>query len=539
MRPIPFATALFLFAAVAACASAPPSALTAEDRIRADVAYLADDLRAGREPGTEGYDAAAAYVVKRMKAAGLKPASKSGWRQDVPMRSSTRVLEAARLSMSSASGSSELIPLDDFLIGRAFDAPSVSVTGALVYVGYGVVAPEDGVDDYRGLDVAGKIVVAFSGAPPAMNSEKRAYYSDSDVKRGAAETRGAVGFVSLMTKNDADKDAWKRVRGRAANAGMTWLDPDGAPYSAAPGIKAVTSLSVAGAEKLFAGEQTGYAALQAAEAKGEGAPKGFALAKTATIAGAFTLSDFKSANVIGVIEGSDPKLRDEVVLLTAHLDHIGVSKAAEPGADAINNGALDNAAGVATLIEAADAFRRAGARPRRSIAFAALTGEEQGLIGSDYLARNPAFGGRKIVADVNLDMPVALYPFTDVIAFGAERSTLGPVVEKAARSMGLALAPDPMPEENIFIRSDHYSFVQQGAPSVFLVPGFANGGAEAFRSFLKEHYHQPSDDISLPIDYGALARFTELNFRIARALADANEAPRWVEGDFFGEKFSK
>ncbi|NWG91870.1 MAG: M20/M25/M40 family metallo-hydrolase [Parvularculaceae bacterium] len=538
MRVMRYAAASFLFAA-AACASAPEPAATAEDRIRADVAFLADDQRTGREPGTKGYDAAADYVVKRMKAAGLKPASKAGWRQDVPMRSSVRVIDAARFSVSSASGAFDLAHLDDFLLARAFDAPSISVSGPLVYVGYGVVAPEDGVDDYRGLDVAGKIVVAFDGAPPAMNTEKRAYYSSGDVKRRTAEARGAIGFVSIMTKAQAEKDDWDRYRARALNAVMAWLRPDGSPHSAAPGVKAVASLSAPGAEKLFVGERADYAALQAAEAAGEGAPEGFALSKTATLAGAYDLSDLASANVIGVIEGADPSIRDEVILLTAHLDHIGVSRSAKPGEDAINNGALDNAGGVATLIEAARLFVANGERPRRTIAFVALTGEETGLLGSDYLARYPAFGGKKVVANINLDMPIALYPFTDVIAFGAERSSLGPVVAEAAASMGLALSPDPMPEENIFIRSDHYSFVKQGAPAVFLVPGFANGGAAAFEAFLKDRYHRPSDDVAQPIDYAALARFTELNVKIARALANGDETPAWIEGDFFGEMFAR
>ncbi len=531
--------AAIFFAALAACASTPELAATPTERIRADVAYLADDARMGREPGTAGYDDAADYVAGRMKAVGLKPATKSGWRQQVPMRSSQRDLDAARFSVSAGSSQTDFLHLDDFIVGRSYAEPAFSVTAPLVYVGYGVSAPADGYDDYAGLDVAGKIIVAFGGAPPAFNTEKRAYYSDRDVKLNTAESRGAVGFVTLMTKEDAEHDDWKTGLRYVKSLGMAAIGPDGAPMMAAPKITASASLSVAGATKLFAGERVEFAALQAGEAQGKGAPKGFALAKSATLSGASILGDVKSANIIGVIEGADPALRDEVILLSAHLDHIGLSKSAKPGEDAINNGALDNAGGVAVLIEAANAFARSGERPKRTIAFVALTAEEKGLIGSDYLARYPAFGGKRIAANVNLDMPIALYPFTDVVAFGAERSSIGPIVAEAAKSMGLALSPDPLPEENLFVRSDHYSFVQQGAPSVFLVPGFANGGEAAFASFLKDHYHKPSDDLALPIDYDALARFTELNFRVARALANAPQSPAWVEGDFFGEMFSK
>ncbi len=261
--------------------------------------------------------------------------------------------------------------------------------------------------------------------------------------------------------------------------------------------------------------------------------------RTATISGASTLSDARSDNIIGVIEGSDPALRNEVVLLTAHLDHIGVVPGAKAGEDAINNGALDNSGGIAVLLEAARAFKVSGVRPKRTIAFAAVTAEEKGLLGAEYLARHPAFGKKRLVANVNLDMPIALYPFTDVIAFGAERSSIGPAVARAAESMGLTLSPDPIPDENLFIRSDHYAFVKEGTPAVFLVPGFASGGDNAFADFLKNHYHKPTDDLTLPIDYDALARFAELNYRIARDLADGAETPAWTKGDFFGTMFAK
>lgn len=521
---------------LAACASVEEPAASGE-RIRADIAFLADDARAGREAGTPGYDAAADFVVRRMKEIGLEPAGASGWFQDVPLRSAVRDMSAARLSLRTDGKATDLIHLEDFIAGRSFRAPAYDISAPLVYAGYGVTAPAEGVDDYAGLDVSGKIVVVFAGAPPTLNTEKRAYYSDSDIKLENAAARGAVGFISMPTKADADKGQWPRIVSNASSAGMTFIDADGG--APAPDLEAGAHLNVSGAGKVFAGERSEYAALQAKEAEGAGAPKGFPLAKTARLAGASTLADSRSANVIGIIKGGDPALADEVILLTAHLDHIDVVKSAAPGEDAINNGALDNASGVAVMLEAARMIAQSGKRPRRTIAFVALTAVEKGLLGSEYLALRPAFGGRRIVANVNLDMPVMLYPFSDIVAFGAERTTIGPVVAKAAKEMGVALAPDPFPEENIFIRSDHYSFVKEGAPAVYLMPGFANGGAEAFGAFLKNNYHRPSDDLSQPIDYEALARFAELNRRIARALADAPSAPAWVDGDFFGEMFAK
>lgn len=537
---------LLILAVTAVVAAAAPTASlakneaeTAETRIRSDMTYLADDARMGREAGSKGYDDAAKYAVKRMKAVGLKPADGKNWRQEVRLRSAVRDVAAARLVLRDGDQQTGLTHLEDYIIGQNFDPGTFDVTAPIVYAGYGVTAPEEGIDDYAGIDVAGKIVVIFGGAPPTLNNEKRAYYSSGRVKNLNAAAHGAVGMIGIQTVESANRAPWERFVSGVGRASMATIGDDGRAEVTAPSIVAGASLSGAGAGKLFAGEKLDFATLQAEEAKGKGAPPGFDLRKTIRLAGASQLSDKTSANVIGVIEGADPVLKNEVVLLTAHLDHIGLSPSAKPGEDAINNGALDNSSGVAVLLEAARMFKESGAPPKRTIAFVALTAEEKGLLGSDYLARHPAYAGKRAVSDVNLDMPIAIYPFTDVIAFGAERSSLGPVVADAARSMGVALAEDPLPQENLFIRSDHYSFVRQGIPSVFLAPGWANGGEKAFGEFLKDHYHKPSDDLSLPIDYDALARFADLNFRIARALADAPTAPVWNSGDFFGAKFSK
>ena len=246
---------------------------------------------------------------------------------------------------------------------------------------------------------------------------------------------------------------------------------------------------------------------------------------------------FRAPNVIGVIPGSDPKLKDEYVVITAHLDHVGMSRGS--GADKIHNGAMDNASGVATMLEAARAFVTDGKPPRRSIMFVAVAAEEQGLLGSRFLARNPLVGSGRMVANVNLDMPILLYDFQDVIAFGAEHSTMGPIVSAAAAKMNIALSPDPVPSQNLFVRSDHYSFVQAGIPAVFLVPGFKNGGDEAFREFERKHYHQVSDDLSLPFDWNAAAKFAKINYMIAREIADRDEAPLWYEGNSYGERYAK
>jgi len=239
-----------------------------------------------------------------------------------------------------------------------------------------------------------------------------------------------------------------------------------------------------------------------------------------------------SANVAGVIEGSDPALKDEVVVLSAHLDHVGTCP--EVKGDTLCNGAMDNAMGVASMIEVAHGFKHLKARPKRSVLFLAVTAEEKGLVGADYFAQNPTFPKGNLVANVNLDMPLITYDFKDVVAFGAERSSIGPAVARAGATLGIALVPDPQPEQGLFTRSDHYRFVQQGIPAVFLVTGPGGEGAAAMAAFLETHYHQPSDDMKLPFKWGAAARFVALNLAIARELADMPARPSWNKGDFFG-----
>ncbi|VAW01133.1 Gll4423 protein, partial [hydrothermal vent metagenome] len=275
-----------------------------------------------------------------------------------------------------------------------------------------------------------------------------------------------------------------------------------------------------------------------AEADAEGvSPSGFDLAVTISMQGAQTSKTVTSPNVVGLIPGSNPDMKDEYIVLSAHLDHTGIDqKKIDAGEDGINNGAFDNAMGVATMLEAATRLREASLG--RSVLILAVTAEEKGLLGADYFAHYPTVDGDALAADVNLDMPVVLYPFTDVIAFGAERSSIGPIVRTAAAKMGITLSPDPMPEQNLFVRSDHYRFVEKGVPAVFLVVGFANGGEEKINDFRKNHYHKPSDDTSLPILYDEAARFAEVNALIAKDLANAEERPHWNEGDFFGELFS-
>ncbi len=505
--------------------------------VRAHMTFLASDLLEGREAGSPGYDIAANYVAAQFAQLGLKPAGAGGgYFQPVPLMAA-RPVDQGRFVVRGRDGLD--VPLvfgEDVMVGRPFGPAERKISAPLVFVGFGVVAPERRRDDYKGLDVKGKIVVVLSGAPSGFQTEERAYYANGRTKRTEAAARGAVGMISLYLPSDEKRRPFAEGKRTWQSWAMNWRRPDGTPNDNAPDTPSLGSVSIQGAEKLFAGAKTPYAKVIEAAEKPKGDPPRFALATSLDVTLHTETRLVESHNVAGLIEGSDPRLKDEVVVLSAHLDHIGVTPPVN--GDGINNGALDNAAGVATTLEVARAFVESGQRPRRSILFLIVTGEEKGLLGAEYFARNPTVAAGKMVANVNLDMPLLFHDFTDVVAFGSDRSGIGPAVRRAAARMGVALSPDPMPEEGLFTRSDHYRFVEVGVPAVFLMTGFQNGGEAKFRGFLAGCYHRPCDDLGQPIDYAVGAKFAVLNYEITRELADADARPLWNKGDFFGVKFA-
>ncbi|MDP8914069.1 MAG: M28 family metallopeptidase [Pseudomonadota bacterium] len=493
---------------------------------RAHVAFLADDLLEGRDAATRGYDIAAKYVATRFEALGLKPATTGGWYQTVPF-------VRARLGGTPAQvtvGGTTFINGEGVLIRPSTAEPSQTIDAPVVFAGYGLDLPGRGFNDYRGLDVRGKWVAVLSGYPKGTPSEIGAHLNAE--KARMAERHGAIGIITLLTRQDMERRPWARRIEGMNEPELSWVDPAGQPYRMAPGIRGTATFDASAAQALFAGAKRPLGAVLDEAAKEGGKPKGFALKPAVRLERQSITERVTSPNVLAVLPGSDPALAGEYVLLMAHLDHVGVNPERE--GDKIYNGAMDNAAGVATMLEVARAMASAPNRPRRSILFAAVTAEEKGLLGAQYLAKNPVVGNGKVVGVVNLDMPILLYDFKDVIAFGANHSTLGPIVARAGQRMGVALTPDPLPQEGLFTRSDHYRFVQEGIPSVFLMTGFAGEGEQRFRDFLATHYHKPSDQLDLPFNWEAGAKFARINYLIAREIADAPEAPRWNSDSFFG-----
>ena len=547
MRLIFRATAVAAALLTASIALAQPAPQPAEptfspDRFRSHVEFLASDLMEGRNPGTRGYDLAALYVAEQFRGLGLTPAGENGgWYQTVRLQERRFGEAGASLTITGAGGVAQRFAnADNVLIAPSAVEASTVFGAPVVFVGFGMDDPAHGFNDYRGLDVRGKIVVALSGSPKGTPTEIGAHLNNEKAKNAAR--RGAIGFITIDTEVSEKAFVWAKRTQNAAQPRYTWIKADGAPYLSAPGVRASASLNRPAAEALFAGARRSLAEIRAEADKSGGKPKGFALTTRVGFDIASTQRTLGSPNVAAMLPGSDPVLKDEVVLIMGHLDHFGVRP--DRIGDQIYNGALDNASGISAVIETARAFVDSGQRPKRSVLFLAVTAEERGLLGSEYFAEYPTVPLSRLAGVVNIDMPILTYDFGDIIAYGSESSSLGAIVRRAAARIGVTLAADPQPEQGIFTRSDHYSLVKKGVPSIFLKtgPGDAQGGqggAAADRDFRVNRYHEPTDDLAQSIDWVVGAKFTRVNWLIAREIADSPERPRWHQGDFFGDTFAK
>jgi hypothetical protein len=509
--------------------------------IQAHMRFLADDLLEGRGTASRGYDLAARYVASVFEGMGLEPAGTGdSFFQPVPLKKTATVESECSLALL-RDGRKTRLKLGEDYVATADGLAELdsSVTAPVAFVGFGVTAPESGYDDYAGIDVRGKVIALLMGTPASLAPHQRSYYADSLVKVGNAASRGAAGILVIMPPEMEQRIPWEFLTQVVRAPRLGWVDEKGRERFHFPQMRGYAYLSRKGAEELFKGASRSLAeAFEAAEAS---RPQSFELPVQVSLRVVGRQERAESPNVAAVLRGSDPRLREEYVLLTGHLDGLGLNDPVE--GDSIYNGAYDNASGIAILLEVAKAMSRLPAAPRRSVLFLAVTGEEEGLQGSDFFAQHPTVPIDRIVANVNLDMVMMLHPLRDVIAFGAEHSSLGRAVEEAAGRLGIAMSPDPIPEEVRFARSDHYSFVRQGIPAIFLTSGFktesADGGLAIFEKWSQEHYHKPGDDLGQTFDFEAGARFARANFLIAWMVAQEEKPPNWNPGDFFGEKFSR
>jgi Zn-dependent M28 family amino/carboxypeptidase len=505
----------------------------APERIAAHMRFLASDLLEGRGTATRGHLIAAQYVAAQYEALGLEPGANGSWFQSVPFRKTTPIPDQSSITI----GSTTLAFGSGFVSNGDPLEEDARAEGSVIFVGYGITAPSQKRDDYAGVDAHGRIVAYFTGAPKNFPSDVRAHYSSSLVKFENAAAHGAIGVLTLRTSLDETRSPWARSVRQSKLGAMNWLERIGAPHATFPQLGATATLSHAGALALL-GDQ--FDSLDKAMDAGE--VKSFKLANDAAIHIASKHETVQSPNVAGILRGSDPKLRDEYIVYSAHLDHLGISEPVD--GDSINNGALDNASGVASILEIARAFASAPARPKRSILFLATTAEEKGLRGADYFANNPTVPLQSIVADINVDEIFMFHPVKDIVPIGGEHSTLGDTAARVAKSMGLLISPDPQPEEVVFVRSDQYPFVKRGVPAIYVGSGYKavdprfDIQAEAVK-WEETIYHSPKDDMSQPIDFTVGATVAKFNYLLGLDVANAASRPQWKKGDFFGDMFGK
>jgi hypothetical protein len=516
------------------------------EQIRAHIRFLSDTLLQGRAPGTPGYDIAARYVATELEGMGLHPAVSGKWYQPVPLERAVTDEAASSFALTVNGKEQRLTDAKDYMLSTWFataagkDKKAESdVDAPIVFVGFGVTAPDQKYDDYAGVDVHGKIIATIYGAPSSFPSTERAYYSDGVVKAKNAVAHGATGVISIMLPEDWKRYPWEWLVPQIQMGEMHWLNKDGVPHDFFPQLKGYVLLNEKTAEALFAGAPKTLGQVFAAAKASK--PQSFALPASARIHTVANTTVIESPNIVAELKGSDPSLRDQYVVYTAHVDHLGICPAVD--GDNVCHGALDNASGTASLLEIARAYAGLPKPPRRSVLFVFVTGEEMGLLGSDYFAHYPTVPLKSIVANVNIDgAPGAYFPMKDVVVLGSEHSNMSEEVNSAAKALGYDLSPDPMPEEVLFIRSDQYSFVLQGVPAVDVTDGVKStdpkvNGLDVVKKWLVTRYHTPLDNMDQPIDFESTAKGSLMNFLIGYEVAQRPGVPEWNKGDFFGSTF--
>ena len=508
------------------------------ETFRVHMAALSEDLMAGRRPGTPGYDSAAAYVIREARALGLEPGGIDGtYLQPIPFRRSTVAPGGADFSV----GGRPLAFGTDYTVVPRIQSARTDLTAPLVFAGYGIRAPELGYDDFEDVDVAGKLVLVMPGAPEYFGSLERTVLSSSKARNAELRRRGAAGVV-VVQPGEVTGGASARPRvgyvvpedvtGGAASRDASPGDEGAGPLAAPEELDASLTVS----RRVAAGwiRDSGRSLDAVLTAIRGGAPTSFDLGVEGTVAVRYDHEPFTSANVAALLPGSDPELRGEHLVMTAHLDHLGVG--APMDGDSIYNGTLDNASGSAALLTLADVLTRMEA-PRRSILFLWVTAEESGLLGSEYFARFPTVDG-EVVANQNMDGVMGMIAAaSDMLAFGYEHSNLSEAVDYAVAETGMVVSPDPTPEENLFVRSDQYAFVRQGIPAIWVQSGRSavdpDVDAQAeLDAWIATRYHRPNDDLAQPVDRRGVETELRTNLLVTHWIAWRMGPVRWDTESF-------
>jgi len=491
------------------------------------VKVIADDKMEGRDTGSRGERLAQQYAIEQFKQAGVQPAGANGFYQPVKFISRRLVQEESSLALINGSKREPLTIGEDALIGTRV-SPAPSLKADLVFAGYGLKIPEANYDDFAGLDCKGKLVVTISGSPSEIAGAIASHYQTSAERWKTLKSVGAIGMITI--RNPALVEIpWPRM---ALSDKKPSMDLDYPEFNETVGEQLTAYFNPEHAEKLFAGSShTASEVIQLAEQQ-KPLPH-FPLALSLEAHTKVETQPVESANVVGVLPGADPALKNEYVVLSAHLDHLGIG--APINGDRIYNGAMDDGSGSALVMDIAASLKAHPEKLQRSILFLLVTAEEKGLLGSKYFASHPTVAPKSIVADVNVDMFLPIVPLKILKIEGIEESDLGTRAAAIAQSMGLRPIPDPEPLRNAFIRSDQYSFIKKGVPAVKVDVGFELGTPEQkiFKEWLTNRYHAPSDDVNQPVDLQAAAGYEEFTRRLLLDTANSAARPNWKPDSFF------
>jgi hypothetical protein len=491
------------------------------------IQVLADDNMEGRNTGSPAHRRAAQFVAGEFERAGLKPAGTSGYFQSVHLEVRSIDEPASNLALVRDGKATPLTLGEDASFSlRADLAPHVDAPA--VFVGHGLVIPELHIDELAGLDLKGKIAVFLNGGPTSIPSAVKAHYSSAGERWKAFQKAGAIGMASIANPKSMDVP-WDRAKLARLNPTMSFADKK---LVESEGVQFSITVNPANAEKIFAASGHTFAEMLKLADADQPLPH-FPLNVGFRSNVKLGHSQVESQNVVAVRPGSDPKLKNEYVVYSAHLDHLGVGQPIN--GDRIYNGAMDDASGVASLIEIATMMKEQDLHLKRSVIFIAVTGEEKGELGSTFFAANPTVPKSSIVADINMDMYLPLFPLKYLEVQGLAESTLGDDIRAVCKKAGVEVQADKEPDRNLFIRSDQYSFVKQGVPALAFKFGYLPGSPEETlaKDWLKYRYHAPSDDLNQPVDKPAAAEFNRILLDVGERVADAADRPHWNEKSFF------
>ncbi|HEX4606315.1 MAG TPA: M28 family metallopeptidase [Candidatus Angelobacter sp.] len=491
------------------------------------VKVLAADDMEGRETGSAGLRKAQEYVVEQLKRAGLEPAGSRTFYQKMQFVSRQIMERDSSLSLVHNGQVAPLTLGDDAIFNTRVDlAPAVEAP--LVFVGYGLTVPELGYNDLAGLDLQDKVAVVLAGAPGDIPGALASHYQSAGERWKALRKAGAVGVITIMNPTAMDIP-WSRISANRAHPSMALK---GAEFDETSGQQLAVTFNPERAQKLFEG--SGHTLQELIDLLKDRKPlPRFPLTMSVRAKASVSKKSLESANLVAQLPGSDPKLKSEYVVLSAHLDHLGIG---EPiNGDRIYNGAMDNASGSAVLLDLIASLKKSPGKLKRSLLFVFVTGEEKGLLGSRYFTTHPTVKPGSMIANINIDMFLPIVPLKVLTVYGLAESDLGDLAREVAQSLGVQVQADPEPQRNAFIRSDQYNFIRHGVPALAMGVGFEKGSPEQeiFKNWRTQRYHAPSDDLDQPVNLESAGKYEEIVRAMMVRVADGPGRPQWKANSFF------